>query len=234
MELLPIAILAGGLGTRLRPITERVPKALIPVAGRPFIEHQLTLLRNAGITRAVLCVGYLGESIETRIGNGRAFGIDIAYSYDGAELIGTAGALKKAVPLLGERFFVIYGDSYLACDYADVESAFLKSGKSALMTVYENAGALAPSNVLFRAGQIEAYDKRLSVAGMQHIDFGLSAFHCRALDNVPENRPSDLATVFQHLLECGDLAAYEVTSRFYEVGTPEAVSELEHVLGRSS
>src|SRR5436309_3537115 len=116
-ELPPVAILAGGLATRLRPLTEKIPKALVPVAGRPFLAHQLELLRENGITRVVLCVGYLGEMIRDEFGDGREFGVELSYSFDGAKLLGTGSAVRKALPLLGETFYVLYGDSYLPIDY---------------------------------------------------------------------------------------------------------------------
>src|SRR6187431_438884 len=133
--MLSVAILAGGLATRLRPITETIPKALVEVAGVPFIARQLDYLRAQGIPRAVLCVSYRGEQIEAAIGDGRDFGLEVRYSYDGPKLLGTGGALKRALPLLGERFFILYGDSFLPVDFGAVEAAFRASGKPALMTV---------------------------------------------------------------------------------------------------
>ena len=117
---LPVAILAGGLATRLGEITKTIPKALVEVAGEPFVVHQLALLRNAGVQRVVLCVAHLGEQIEAVLGDGRDYGIEVVYSNDGGELLGTGGALRHALPLLGDSFFVLYGDSYLICDYAAV------------------------------------------------------------------------------------------------------------------
>jgi len=227
---LPIAILAGGLGTRLRPVTQAVPKALVPVLGRPFIDRQLTHLRAQGFTRVVLCVSHLGEMIEAHVGDGTAFDLDVTYSYDGAERIGTAGALKRALPQLGEAFFTVYGDSFLICDYAAVQAAFEASGKPGLMTVYRNAGTLGPSNVLFRSGRIDAYDKLAPTPEMQHIDFGLSAFRRRAFDEVPVDRPTDLGAVFAALIARGELAGFESATRFFEVGTPEGIAQTEAML----
>jgi NDP-sugar pyrophosphorylase family protein len=147
--MLPIAILAGGLATRLRPITETIPKALIEVAGEPFLAHQLRLLRRYGFERVVLCVGYLGEMIQAFAGNGAAFGLRVEYAFDGPQLLGTGGALRRALPLLGERFAVIYGDSYLPCDYQAALAAFDDSGKLGLMSVYRNEGRWDTSNVEF-------------------------------------------------------------------------------------
>ena len=172
----PVAILAGGLATRLRPITEKIPKALVPVAGRPFLEHQLHSLRDQGIRRVVLCLGYLGEMVRQEIGPGRAFGLDIAYSFDGPTLLGTAGAIRQALPLLGEEFFVLYGDSYLRVDYHAALCAFRASQKPALMTVFRNRDQWDTSNVWFEDGQIRMYSKKDRVPEMHYIDYGLSLF----------------------------------------------------------
>src|ERR1041385_5451014 len=128
----PVAILAGGLATRLRPITEKIPKALIEVAGQPFLAHQLRLLQSAGIRKVVLCLGHRGETIERAFQGGSASGMELSYSYDGPELLGTGGALKKALPFLGQNFMVLYGDSYLPIDYAEPARAFIASGKRVL------------------------------------------------------------------------------------------------------
>src|ERR1017187_4665118 len=171
--MLPIAILAGGLATRLRPITETLPKALIEVAGEPFLAHQLRLLRRNGFERVVLCVGYLGEKIQAFAGNGQAFGLQVEYAFDGLQLVGTAGALRRALPLLGDAFAVIYGDSYLPCDYRAALAAFSESGKLGLMSVYRNEGLWDTSNVEFTGGRILAYDKANRTPAMRHIDYGL-------------------------------------------------------------
>jgi NDP-sugar pyrophosphorylase family protein len=228
--MLPIAIIAGGLGTRLRPLTETVPKSLVPVAGRPFIDHQLALLKSQGAEKIVICAGFLGEMIEAHVGNGASFGLDVTYSYDGPIRLGTAGALKRAADALGDRFFSIYGDSYLMCDLKAVEQSFYASQKAALMTVFRNAGELAPSNVLFRNGRVEAYNKQQPLPTMQHIDFGLGAFARRAFDDVSLDTPTDLAAVISTLLEDGQLAGYEVSTRFYEVGSPEGIAQTERLL----
>ena len=174
---LPVAILAGGLATRLRPLTETIPKALIEINGEPFAAHQLRLLKSRGIERVVFCVGYRAEMIEEYVGPGGRFGLDVSYSSDGPVLRGTAGAIHQAIPLLGDRFFVLYGDSYLPCNYAAVEGAFLDSGRQGLMTVFRNEGRWDTSNVEFAGGRILAYDKKQHPPRMQHIDYGLGVFH---------------------------------------------------------
>lgn len=226
----PVAILAGGLATRLRPITRTIPKSMVMVAGKPFLEHQLEYLHRQGVRRVVLCVGYLGEMVEQHFGAGERFGIQLTYSFDGDKLLGTAGALKRALPYLGERFFVLYGDSWLPIPYAPVLEAFEKSGKSALMTVYRNENNWDRSNVEFENGRILAYDKRNANPRMRHIDYGLSLFDARAFSRVPAGEVKDLADLFAELLREGELAGCEVTERFYEIGSHAGLAELDCLL----
>jgi NDP-sugar pyrophosphorylase family protein len=227
---LPVAILAGGLATRLRPVTEKIPKALVEVSGRPFVAHQLALLRARGVRRVVLCLGHLGEQVEALVGDGRAFGLEVACSHDGDRLLGTGGALRAALPLLGERFLVLYGDSYLDCDYADVASRFVASGRLGLMTVFPNGGRWDASNVVFRDGRIVRYAKGVRDPEMEHIDYGLGALHVAALAPYPAGEPLDLARVYQDLLARGELAGLEVGQRFYEIGSPQGLEETRRYL----
>jgi len=227
--MLPVAILAGGLATRLRPVTETIPKALIDINGEPFIAHQLRLLRGAGIERVVLCVGYLGEMIEEYAGDGRRFGLQVSYSPDGPNLRGTAGAVRNALPILGERFLVLYGDSYLPCDYQAVEQAFLKSGQPGLMTVFRNRNQWEKSNVEFAHGRIVAYDKEMRTQGMEYVDYGLSAFHSSVF-SAEGGQATDLTAVFQELISRHALAGFEIRERFYEVGSWEGIQALQQYL----
>jgi NDP-sugar pyrophosphorylase family protein len=226
----PVAILAGGLAKRLRPTTTKIPKALVTVAGEPFLSHQLKLLYSAGLRRVVLCVGYLGEMIEKEFSDGACFDMRVTYSFDGPRLLGTGGALKKALPLLGEYFFVLYGDSYLPIDYRSAARAFLASGKSALMTVYKNEDRWDRSNVWFDRNEILRYDKNEHLPEVQYIDYGLGVLRTEVLANWPENRRFDLAGVYQSLIAKNDLAGFEVTERFYEIGSKEGLAELEALL----
>jgi NDP-sugar pyrophosphorylase family protein len=230
--MLPIAILAGGLATRLRPVTETIPKALVDIAGEPFLGRQLRLLRRYGMERAVLCVGYLGEQIREYAGDGGAFGLRVQYSFDGPQLLGTGGAIRRAMPLLGDSFFVTYGDSYLPCDYGAAAQAFRSSGKLGLMTVFRNNGQWDASNVEFSEGRLMAYDKANRTPRMRHIDYGLGIFRREAFDEVPDDRPYDLAAVYQDLLRRGELAAWESPERFYEIGSPEGIRELTEFLSQ--
>jgi len=232
--LYPVALLAGGLATRLRPLTETIPKSLVEVAGEPFLAHQLRLLKRQGIQRVVLCVGYLGEMVQEFAGDGARFGLELAYSFDGPVLRGTAGALKQAQPLLGDEFFVLYGDSYLPVDFSAVQHSFQASGQPALMTVFRNEGAWDTSNVEYDGTRILAYDKRRRTPAMQYIDYGLGLFRCDALDAVPAAGACDLAGVYGQLLAAGRLAAYEVKQRFYEIGSYAGIQELTRYLERSA
>jgi NDP-sugar pyrophosphorylase family protein len=227
---LPVAILAGGLATRLKPITEGLPKLLVPVAGEPFFSHQIRLLRSSGLTRIVLCVGYLGERIVERYGDGAGWGVTIEYSFDGPKLLGTGGALIRALPKLGEAFYVLYGDSYLPIDYLAVGRGFIESRKLGLMTVYENRGRFDASNVWFEGKTIRAYDKRDKLPGMRHIDYGLGAFRKAAFDGFPGDGAVDLADVQKALLARGELAGFEVSERFYEIGSHAGLDELDQLL----
>ena len=165
-------MLAGGLATRLRPITHSVPKALVEVAGRPFIDHQLALLARHGVRRVVLCLGYLGEQVVGHVGDGSRFGLHVGYSHDGDRLLGTGGALRRALPLLGDTFWVLYGDSYMDIDYRSILNTFLGRDLLGLMTVLRNDNRWDSSNVVFRAGRLLRYDKHHRGSDMTHIDYG--------------------------------------------------------------
>jgi NDP-sugar pyrophosphorylase family protein len=231
---IPVAILAGGFAMRLRPVTEKIPKSLISVAGKPFLAHQLKLLRAHGIRRVVLCVGYLGEMIQRDFGDGSQFGVRLDYAFDGPKLLGTGGAVKHALPLLGNEFFVLYGDSYLPIEYRPVAEFFQCSGKLGCMTVYRNEGRYDMSNVVFRNGQITVYDKKNHTPEMQHIDYGLSMFRNTAFKSFPADKPFDLAEVMGKLVREKQLAGYEVHERFYEIGSLAGLAELETLLKSKS
>lgn len=226
------AILAGGLGTRLHPLTEKVPKALTPVNGRPFIEYQLELLRKGGVDDFVLCVGNLGEAIERYLGDGRAFGCSIAYSYDGPKLLGPAGALRRASSLLHERFFVTYGDAYLRAPYGSLMGALVASEKLAMMAVYRNRGRFGKSDIVVRRGSVVRYDKARGSTGMEWINYGVTALHKQALELIPAVGFCDEEAFYGSLIRRGELGAFEVRARFYEIGTPASLSEFESFIGK--
>ena len=227
---LPVAILAGGLATRLRPITEKIPKLLVEVAGEPFFSHQIRRLKKAGLNRLVLCAGYLGEKIVELYGDGSKWGVTIEYVFDGPKLLGTGGALIKALPQLGDTFYVLYGDSYLPIDYLAVGDFFIRSGKTGLMTVYENHGRYDSSNVWFDQGTIRLYDKKVKVPQMHHIDYGLGVFRAGAFAGFARDVVVDLAEVQKSLVARGELVGYEIKERFYEIGSHEGLQELDQLL----
>jgi NDP-sugar pyrophosphorylase family protein len=222
---LPVAILAGGLATRLGPLTEGTPKSLLEICGEPFAVHQLKLLRRHGFREIVFCLGHLGEQVQEVLGDGSRWSVKISYSFDGPVQLGTGGALKTAIPLLGKVFAVLYGDSYLECDYRNIVEAFAASGKCGLMTVFRNEGSWDTSNVVFREGRIIVYDKRLRTPEMRHIDYGLGLFQSSVFDAYPANEALDLATVYRDLLAKNQLAAFEITQRFYEIGSLPGLEE---------
>jgi len=226
----PVAVLAGGLATRLRPVTDNTPKALLRIAGEPFLVHQLRLLHSHRLRKIVLCVGYLGDMIKEKKGDGSDLGLQITYSFDGLTFLQTGGALKRALPKLGERFLVIYGDSYMPVDYSAIVEAFLLSGKPALMTVFQNEGRWDASNVSFEAGEIRCYNKKVRTPEMRHIDYGVAVLNATVFAPYPNNIPFDLADVYSRLVSEKQMAAYEVKQRFYEIGTREGLAELDSLL----
>jgi len=227
---LPVALLAGGLATRLRPITAKIPKLLVEVAGEPFFTHQLRLLKAAGLTEIILCVGYLGEQIVELYKDGSRYGVNIKYSFDGPKLLGTGGALIQALPLLGDSFYVLYGDSYLPIDYRKIGDHFINSGKQGLMTVFENKGLYDASNVWFENGEIKVYDKKAKLPEMKHIDYGLGLFKASAFEGYSKTDVVDLAEVQKKLVSQHELCGYEMRERFYEIGSPEGLAELNTLL----
>jgi NDP-sugar pyrophosphorylase family protein len=171
--------------------------------------------------------------IRDYVGDGSRFGIAAEFSFDGPALLGTAGAIRHALPALGETFFVLYGDSYLPCDYRAVFHAFRESHRSSLMTVFHNWEQHDASNVEFDGTRILRYDKEARTERMSYIDYGLGVFHRSVFQNLPETQAFDLARVYQTQLAAGQLAAFEVKQRFYEIGSPQGLRETAEYLRRS-
>jgi NDP-sugar pyrophosphorylase family protein len=216
-------------------LTQRLPKSLIPIAGRPFIFHQLELLRTQGIDQVVLCVGHLGEQIRSAVGDGRIFGLTVRYSSDGPQPLGTAGAIKQALPLLGERFFVLNGDSYLHCSYDRIQCAHEVCGCPAMMAVLRNDNRWDRSNVKFRDGKVLEYDKANERPDLSHIDFGLSVLTASAASQIGESKFNDFSDMCKALAGQGRLAGIEVDDRFYEIGSMQGIRDTEaHLLGRAA
>lgn len=222
-----VVILAGGLGTRLHPETKKVPKSMVTVARKPFISHQLGLLKRQGASEVLLCVGNLGEQIEAYVKDGSEWGLKATYSYDGNVLLGTGGALKKATAGLPGKFLVLYGDSYLDTDLEPIIRQFEAENKPALMSVYCNKNRICASNVSLEKGKIVKYDKKNPTPDMEHIDYGLSVLTREAFDGWPSGKPFDLSEVYARLIEQGQMAAFEVGTRFYETGSFSGMKETE-------
>ncbi len=225
-----IAILAGGLATRLRPLTESIPKSMIEVAGEPFIAHQLRLLVRNGISSVVILCGFLGEQIVEFVGDGQSFRCRVRYCFDGERRLGTGGAIRNALPLLGDRFMTIYGDSYCDTDYIGIYGAFLASRKPGLMTVYRNENRWDKSNVEFRDDRIVKYDKHSPTPEMHYIDYGINVFSAQAFDLAALPPAFDLELLQMELVRRQLLAGYQVSERFYEVGSHDGLAETDTYL----
>ena len=228
--MLPVAILAGGLATRLRPITETIPKALIEIAGEPFIFHQLRYLHEQGITSVILCIGYLGEMIQELVGAGSQFGVQVSYSFDGPKLLGTGGAIKAARPLLGNNFFIFYGDSFLPIDFKAIEKAYLSSNKLGLMTVLKNENQWDKSNVIYHNDSLIEYNKEEIKPNMNYIDYGLGILNSDVFNTYATEESFDLSKVYNQLSLNKQLYGYEVFERFYEIGSHQGILEAEEYL----
>jgi len=237
--MLQCVVLAGGAGTRMRPLTEEMPKALVPVLGKPFADWQLELLAKQGIERVLYSVGYRGEMIRDHVGDGSRFGLEVGYVDEGEHLRGTGGALRLALDLgeLEEAFFVLYGDSYLPVDLSAIERAWEQTPLPALMTVFRNDGLWDASNAIYSGGRVVLYDKDRPadrVADMHWIDYGLSVLTRDTVDErVAAGEVTDLAGLMRELSVEGKLAGFEVSERFYEAGSPEGLRDLEQYLSRA-
>jgi NDP-sugar pyrophosphorylase family protein len=226
----------------MRPLTDRIPKALIPVAGRPFVDHQLAWLAGHGVTEVVLCIGYRGDAIRAHFAEDdrRRHGLSVRFVDEGEDLRGTAGALRLALDegALATSFLVTYGDSFLPIDFGDVFRAYASAGTPALMTVFRNDGRWDQSNVILDGQLVALYDKQRSTrpaADFHFIDYGLSALSRRVIaDEIAAGVPADLAALFHALSVRGDLAGLEVGERFYEVGSPAGLEDFERWLARKA
>ena len=226
----PVVIIAGGAATRLRPITKSVPKAMLEVAGKPFIAHQLLLLQKNGIKKAVICSGYLSKQIEDFVADGSKFGLSVTFSVDGEKLLGTGGAVKKALDLLEEEFFIMYGDSYLTVNFKNVYDYFLTSPGMGLMTVFKNSNAWDNSNIVFKNSKIAAYDKKKKTKEMDYIDYGLGILKKSAFDAMAARDIFDLSELYQDIISNKQMSGYEVSERFYEIGSLRGLSETEEYI----
>ena len=221
---LPVAILAGGLGTRLGKKALNKAKVLIDVAGKPFISRQLNYLSDQGIKDIVICVGHLGNQIKNYIGNGSKYNLNVSYSDDSDRLLGTGGSIKKACQILGEHFFILYGDSFLPVNFSLVEKAYFQEKKPALMTVLKNKGRWDKSNAYFKDKCVK-YNKKKPQKNMDYIDYGLNIVKNSIFSDFPSNEVFDLADVFENLSNKSLLAGFEIYDRFYEIGSINGLND---------
>jgi NDP-sugar pyrophosphorylase family protein len=232
--MLPLAILAGGFATRLGSLATELPKCLIEINGRPFVDWQLELLIKNGYSDFIFCISYKSEMVQDYLGDGSKRGVRIRYSLDGETQLGTGGAIQKALPILGDNFGVIYGDSYLPTSYHLVEEQFLNSKFQALMTVYENKKQYDASNVEFVNGKLVNYEKGSKNESMQHIDYGITFFNAGAFRGWAGQSTFDLSDVCHFLAKQGQMRGFEVYERFYEIGSIQGIVEFSQYLRRPS
>jgi len=225
-----VVILAGGLATRLRPITEKVPKSMVQINGKPFLEYQIELLKKNNLTDILLCTGYLGSQIKDYFGDGESWGVKLNYSEEKESLLGTGGALKKAENLLEDEFFVMYGDSYLILDYQEIAAYFHNFDKQGLMVVYKNYNKFDKSNLIVGNGLVKLYDKRGLNPEMVYIDEGVSILKKDTLRDFPSYTPFPLDKIFQRLISKEELLAFETKQRFYEIGSRQGLDDFKKLI----
>lgn len=229
--MLEVLILAGGLATRLKPHTEKIPKSLVNVCGKPFIYHQLDLMLAQGIKRVIMSVGHYGSMIQEELGSNYKNQIDIDYSFDGEVLLGTGGAVQNSLEKIrGECFILTYGDSFLLEPIANIVSAFDRGQYDSIMAVYKNQNNWDKSNCIYKDGRIALYDKKNPTPDMHFIDYGLSIFNKSVFRNLIDRIPCDLGEIMHDLSTSSGLAGYEAKSRFYEMGSHSGLAELETYL----
>jgi NDP-sugar pyrophosphorylase family protein len=232
-------ILAGGLGTRMRPITETIPKPMIAVAGKPFLQYQLELLTGSGIGRALLLVAYLGEQIQQYFGGGDKFGCNISYSFESSPL-GTGGALRNAEAQLQDYFVLVNGDTYLAIDYRALLEDFQKADCAAMIVAYkkpEGASQSVPASLLpanlgvSQDGAVTAYRKR-NPEGLSHIDAGVIVLRKEILARLPAGQKCSLEEeIYPQLIAQGEMRAWVTLEPFFDMGSPAGLAALEEKLG---
>ncbi len=229
-------ILAGGLGTRFRPLTLETPKPMIPVMGKPYLEYQLQYLKSYNITDILLCVGYLGEKVKSHFGDGKSLDMKITYSFEEKPL-GTGGALKNAEKLVGDCFYLLYGDSFLPIDYFSLERHFFDVDKTVLMVLYDNREDTSVTNnvSIDNKGMVTQYEKDPDNNFLQYVDAGVLVLKKRILDSIlPEKEVSLEQKVFPNYIAKQECAGYVTSERFYDIGTPERLKHFEKYLEDSS
>ena len=231
-----VVVLLGGLGSRLKDITKDVPKPMVDIHGKPFFFYQLLLMKWYGFQNFVFCVGYKGSMVEEFFKDGSSYGVSIKYSYDGEKLLGTGGAIRRALPFLNEDFLVIYGDSYMDVDYNEIiynySNAKSRHDKKGLMTVFRNNNRFDKSNVVFTQNELIAYDKHNTLPEMEYIDYGILVLNRSVIEGLPEGKFVDLSNIFTTLVEDRVMVGCEVRNRFYEIGTPPSLEEFKGYIYR--
>lgn len=226
-------ILAGGLGTRLRPLTLSMPKPMVQILGRPFLDYELCYLRKNGFDEFVICIGYKGDAIRNYFADGREFSVSIQYSEDGPTQLGPAGALKSASPLLADEFMVTYGDSFLRIDYQGFENAFHLSERLGMMSVLENYNQFGKSDLVVKHGLVTEFNKEKQSDEMKWINYGATLLRKKALDAIPNYQSYGEEQFYNQLIARKELAAFEVRDRFYEIGTPAGLGQFEKFLSEN-
>ena len=223
-----VVIIAGGLGTRLYPITKRVPKSMVKVGPKPFFEHQIELCRKNGIRNIVFCGGYLWEEVWKYFGRGRGFGVEIDYSIE-EEILDTGGALKNAYPWLDREFFVLYGDSYLVFDWQEAYGFFTRSQAKGLMTVWEATNGFKPQVSIDERGFVKEFTKENFKPEMKYIEYGLNILKKNIIFEVPGEK-FPIGDYFNLLIEKRSLVSFKVKNKFFEAGSFEGINELKRLI----
>lgn len=231
--MLPVAILAGGLATRLGTLSKNTPKSLIEIKSKAFIDWQLELLIEHGFDEFVVCISHQGEKIKNHLNDGKNYSARIKFSIDGVHPAGTGGALRKALPLLGDKFAVVYGDSFLPIDYSVVEKKFIESKCDALMTIFKNDDLHDKSNVSYSNSKIVEYDKVNPKSQMRHIDYGLAYLNSDIFNSFTDPEPVDLSILYSNLSKSGRLCGFEVYERFYEIGSVSGLKDFTEYMERN-
>jgi NDP-sugar pyrophosphorylase family protein len=225
-----IVILCGGLATRLEHLTKNIPKSMIEIKNKPFLEYQIENLKRSNIKDIVLCVGHLSEQIKNYFGDGEKFDVNIKYSHDGDKQLGPIGALKNTESLIEDIFFILYGDSYLNLDYQKMYSYFKTQNKLGLMAVYKNFNRFDKSNLIVKDDMIVAYGEKERTKEMIYIDYGTSLLRKKALNLIPKNTFFTTGEFFSNLISKNELLAFEVKERFYHIGNPDALKEFSNYI----
>lgn len=220
----------------MRPHTLTVPKSMLEVAGRPFVEWQLERLAACGLNDVIMCVAHLGDQIRAHVGDGSRFGVRVAWVDEGRDLLGTAGAVRNALSLLAPTFLVTYGDSYLPFDYAEPLRVLASHDDcDGVMAVFANAGRWDASNVAIAVSAdggpwVARYEKGSRDPALDHIDYGAMALRREVIAALPPPRSIGLDTVQRDLAHRKRLRACVARERFFEIGSPEGLAELDRTL----